>query len=224
MINDVVEYRNYLINKDFETKDKFFDEICDYLIFCNSALKILETELTLMSEEFNLSKEYNPIDHIKYRVKTIDSIILKAKRKSIKLDIESIEKDMTDIVGARIVCPFLSDVNHIIELLRRNKKLSILQEQDYITTPKKCGYSSYHLLVIVPVNLSKGFKEIKAEIQLRTLGMDFWATLEHKLNYKIATEIPEDVVAKLHDYSKKILEIDSDMDNLARKIIKSKKE
>jgi len=214
----------YISNYTTEEENNFFDEICDYLIFCNAALKILETELTLMLEEFNLAKEYNPIDHIKYRVKTIDSIVGKATRKNLKLTIEDIDRHMTDIVGARIVCPFLSDVYQVIELLRRNKKLTILQEQDYITKPKECGYASYHLLVIVPVNLSKGFREIKAEIQLRTLGMDFWATLEHKLNYKISNTINEDVIEKLHDYSKKILKIDTDMDNLAKCIIKSLKQ
>lgn len=193
----------------------------EYLIYCNSAIKILETELTLISDEFDILGVYNPIDHIKCRVKTIDSIIAKAEKKGLAINFDSIEQNITDIVGVRIVCPFLSDVYDVVRILKMNKKFNILQEQDYISTPKSCGYSSYHILVEVPVNLSKGYRAIKAEIQVRTLGMDFWATLEHKLNYKMTNKFSTDISANLYNNAKKIFEIDEDMDSMARILLKN---
>ncbi|MBQ4558314.1 MAG: GTP pyrophosphokinase family protein [Clostridia bacterium] len=190
-----------------------------FFIYCNAALKILETQLSLLKDEFDILQFYNPIDHIKYRLKTIDSIICKANKKHIPISVEDIEKNITDIVGARIICPFLSDVFNVVEAIKKNGRLQIIEEQDYISEPKKCGYISYHMIVLIPVNLCIGYKEIKAEIQIRTLGMDFWATLEHRLSYKIPNPIPDEVVEKLQEYSMKIFDIDQSMGELAKLLI-----
>lgn len=201
---------------------KIKNELKEYLIYCNAGLKILQTELSLISDEFNILNKYNPIDHIKFRLKTIDSIISKMNKKNIELTIEKIENNISDIVGARIVCPFLSDVFQVVSLIKKNQKLKIIEEKDYISKPKNCGYISYHLVVVVPVNLSLGYKDIKAEIQIRTLGMDFWATLEHRLSYKISTQLPDALVEKLQYYSMQIFDIDKDLGNLAKLLIDTK--
>jgi putative GTP pyrophosphokinase len=179
-----------------------------------SALKVLETQLDIISDDFKYIKEYNPIEHIKTRIKSADSIIDKLDRKNIDFTIENIEKNLSDIVGARIICSFESDIYDLIDIIRKSSIINIIEEKDYIKNPKPSGYRSYHLIVEVPVELINDKYKVKAEIQIRTMAMDLWASLEHKIKYKSKTKVSNGVNNTLLDASEILYSLDKTMDNI----------
>ena len=182
-----------------------------------SALKVLETQLDIISDDFKYIKEYNPIEHIKTRIKSADSIIDKLDRKNIDFTIENIEKNLSDIVGARIICSFESDVYDLIDIIKKSSIIKVIDEKDYIKNPKESGYRSYHLIVEVPVELINDKYKVKAEIQIRTMAMDLWASLEHKIKYKSKTKVSNNVNNTLHDASEILYSLDKTMDNILNK-------
>jgi len=173
--------------------------------------KMLETELDILIKEFTRIKKYNPVEHIKTRIKSIESIEKKLQRKSLDFTVKAIEENIHDIVGFRIVCSFIPDVYDIVKMIQSSKEIRIIDKKDYIKNPKESGYSSFHLIVLVPVYLSTGIKYIEAEIQIRTVTMDFWASLDHKIRYKFAGEIPDEVEEEMARYSKEVRAIDQKM-------------
>ena len=179
-----------------------------------SALKVLETQLDIISDDFKYIKEYNPIEHIKTRIKSADSIIDKLERKNIDFTIENIEENLTDIVGVRIICSFESDVYDLIDIIKKSSIIKVIEEKDYIKNPKLSGYRSYHLIVEVPVELINDKYKVKAEIQIRTMAMDLWASLEHKIKYKAKTEVSTSTNDALHDASEILYSLDKTMDNI----------
>ncbi len=162
-------------------KEKILDSI---IIKYEAALKVLETQIEIINNDFKYIKKYNPIEHVKTRMKSYDSIIKKMEMDDIPFSAENVEQYINDIVGVRIICSFNSDIYDLINILRDSSLIKIVHEKDYITNPKKSGYRSYHLIVEVPVELINGKYNVRAEIQIRTLAMDLWASLNHKLVYK----------------------------------------
>ena len=179
-----------------------------------SALKVLETQLDILSDDFKYIKEYNPIEHIKTRIKSADSIIDKLERKKYEFSIENVEKYIFDIVGARIICSFENDVYDLVNIIKKSSIIKVIREKDYIINPKESGYRSYHLIVEIPVELINEKTTVKAEIQIRTMAMDLWASLEHKIKYKSKTEISSSINNTLLDASNMLYELDKTMDNI----------
>lgn len=175
-----------------------------------SALKVLETQLEIINDDFKYIKKYNPIEHIKTRIKSADSIINKLYKDNLDFNLDNVEEFINDIVGVRIICAFESDVYELIEIIRNSNIINVINEKDFISKPKKTGYRSYHLIVEVPVELINEKVMVKAEIQIRTLAMDLWASLEHKLKYK-SEYCTDSISTKLIDISSQLHNIDREM-------------
>lgn len=182
-----------------------------------AALKVLETQLDIISDDFKYIKDYNPIEHIKTRIKTADSIIGKLEKYNIDFTIQNIEEKLFDIVGARIICSFESDIYDLVNIIKKSSIIRVIEEKDYIKKPKESGYRSYHLLVEVPVELINEKCVVKAEIQIRTMAMDLWASLEHKIKYKSKNIVSDDTSKILLDASESLYDLDKTMDNILNK-------
>lgn len=179
-----------------------------------AALKVLETQLDIISDDFKYIKEYNPIEHIKTRIKTADSIINKLEKKNIEFTVANVEDYIQDVVGARIICSFESDVYELVKILKKSSIIRVIEERDYIKSPKPSGYRSYHLIVEVPVELINEKYYVKAEIQIRTMAMDLWASLEHKIKYKGKNVLSEEISEHFINASTTLYQMDLAMDKL----------
>lgn len=153
------------------------------VLYYESAMKQLNTYLDIMNSEFISLYEINPINHITTRIKSAESIAEKIKRKNLPLTSKGIDS-LSDIIGARIICNFVDNIYTVVDSIKNNKNIKILNEKDYIKNPKESGYRGYHIIVEIPISIGGILKNIKGEIQIRTLAMDLWAENEHKLNYK----------------------------------------
>ncbi|MCI8567806.1 MAG: GTP pyrophosphokinase family protein [Bacilli bacterium] len=175
------------------------------------AKRTLETEIAILIDEFVHKHEYNPVEHVKSRIKSQKSIVNKLVNKGYVPTINNMKNNIYDIVGIRIVCSFLTDVYDIVSMISKSSNIIIKERRDYISNPKKTGYSSYHLIVLVPIYLSTGKEYIPAEIQIRTIAMDFWASLDHKISYKFDNSIPKEVQEEMYKSSLAITELDRKM-------------
>ncbi|MBO7357832.1 MAG: GTP pyrophosphokinase family protein [Lachnospiraceae bacterium] len=162
-----------------------------------AALKDINTKIEILNDEFQRIHKYNPIEHIKSRLKTPESIVKKLKKYGQESTIENMVEYVNDIAGIRIICSFTSDIYRIAEMLSNRPDVDVIEVRDYLKNPKPSGYMSYHMLVTVPIFLSDRTADVKVEIQIRTVAMDFWASLEHKINYKFEGNAPEEVRAEL---------------------------
>lgn len=180
------------------------------------ALEVLKTEMNILIKNYEYKNDYNPVEHIKSRIKSKESAIKKLDKKGYDLTFENLEKHVHDMVGIRIVCSFMSDVYEVINLIKNSKQFKILEEKDYINDPKDSGYSSYHLNILVPVHLDNEIEYVEAEIQVRTIAMDFWASLDHKISYKFSSEIPDEVKEEMFNCSLDIRTLDAKMENLSQ--------
>lgn len=187
------------------------EDIESMLLKYNSALRTLETYIDILIKDYEFENKYMPIEHVKSRVKKFDSAIIKLRSRNYEVNRYNIENHIHDMVGIRIVCSFLDDVYNIVNLIKNSSFISVHGEKDYIKNPKDTGYSSYHLLVNVPVYLSSGLEEVEAEIQIRTMAMDFWASLDHKIQYKFKDKIPEEIMEEMHRCSIDINNLDHKM-------------
>ncbi len=178
------------------------------------AKTMLEAELEILLKEHEYRTGTNPVEHIKSRLKSEESILKKLENKGKAKTVENVEKHIHDIVGFRIVCSFLSDVYDIVNIIKSSKNFKIKEENDYIKNPKDTGYSSYHLNILIPIPLEQKLKYVEAEIQIRTVAMDFWASLEHKLQYKLPKDIPVYLERELLSCSNEIKIIDAKMQHL----------
>ncbi len=188
------------------------------------AQKMLETELHVLIKEFERKHGYMPVEHVKFRIKTKESIKNKLESRGYEYSFENIEKHISDVVGFRIVVSFLSDVYDIVSMISHSTNLLIKKRKDYIKEPKDTGYSSYHLIVLVPVYLEGYVEYVTAEIQVRTVAMDFWASLDHKIRYKFHEEIPLDVQEAMLSYAEDIQELDRKMYEMNKIMSKYEKE
>ncbi len=169
----------------------------EVILTYSSALKQVNTKLEILNDEFQLVHQYNPIEHIKSRLKTAESIVKKLKKYGRESSIENMVTYVNDIAGIRIICSFTDDIYQIAEMIAKQSDIKVIEVKDYIMNPKPSGYMSYHMLVSIPVYLSDKIVETKVEIQIRTVAMDFWASLEHKINYKFEGNVPEDIRTEL---------------------------
>ncbi len=189
-------------------------DFLNQMMIYNSGIKEIRTKLEILDEEFQTKYSYNPIHHIESRLKSIKSIIDKVKEKKLDVTLENIRSNITDIAGIRVICNYLDDIYKIEKMLLAQNDVTLLRRRDYIKNPKPSGYQSLHLIVEVPIFLSDGSSPIPVEIQIRTIAMDFWASLEHKLKYKSDNEVAEDVRYRLKICAKAIQELDTEMQNI----------
>ena len=178
------------------------------------ALEQMKTKIDLLKNEFKHIHDYSPIEHVTSRVKTPESIMRKIQRKNKPLTIESIRENVRDIAGLRITCSFETDIYVLRQMLDEHGDVEIIEEKDYINNPKGNGYRSLHLIVEVPVFMSDRDEKVLVEIQIRTIAMDFWATLEHKIYYKYNKEIPERIKRELAKTAEVAHELDKKMEGL----------
>lgn len=176
----------------------------------------LKVKLKGMQAQFEFESRQSPIEFITGRVKPIPSIKEKAKRKRITFD--QIEEKIQDIAGVRVVCQFVDDIYTVVDMLRSRKDLKIIEEKDYIHHKKKSGYRSFHMIIEYPVETIHGRKMIIAEIQIRTLAMNFWATNEHSLNYKYKGQIPEQIKARLQGAAEAAFKLDEEMSKIKHEV------
>jgi len=163
----------------------------------SSALKSINTKIEILNNEFIQLYNYTPIEHVTSRLKTPESIVKKLKNDGVDVTIENMVEHLNDIAGIRIICSFMSDIYPIADMIAKQADITVLHVKDYIRSPKTNGYKSYHMIVSVPVYLSDGRVDTKVEIQIRTIAMDFWAALEHKIAYKFEGQAPENLEAEL---------------------------
>ncbi len=183
-----------------------------------AALKQINTKLEILNDEFQHVHRYNPIEHIKYRMKTSESIVKKLKRYGYESTIENMVNYINDIAGIRVICSFTSDIYRIADMIRSQSDIKVISVKDYIKRPKESGYKSYHMLVTVPVYLSDRIIDTRVEIQIRTVAMDFWASLEHKINYKFEGKAPEHIRKELVECAGMVADLDARMLSLNEEI------
>ena len=188
----------------------------------SAALRQMETKMQILNDEFQHVHQYNPIEHIKARIKTPESIVKKLKRYGQESTIDNMVKYINDIAGIRIICSFTSDIYRIADMIRDQKDIQVIAVKDYITYPKASGYKSYHMIVSIPVYLSDRTVDTKVEIQIRTMAMDFWASLEHKIYYKFEGNAPGYISRDLRECSDIVSMLDAKMLQLNEAIIQSK--
>ena len=191
--------------------DDGIDSWKEVTLVYNAALRQVETKMEILSDEFQHVHQYNPIEHIKVRIKTPESIVKKLKRGGYESTIENMIKYINDIAGIRIICSFTSDIRRIADMISEQRDIKVIAVKDYITFPKSSGYKSYHMIVTVPVYLSDRTVDTKVEIQIRTVAMDFWASLEHKIHYKFEGDAPEHVKNELMECAKLVSDLDARM-------------
>ncbi len=177
----------------------------------NSALKEVGTKLEILNGEFQHVHSYNPIEHIKTRIKKPESIVEKLKRYGYETSVENMVKYVNDIAGIRVICSFTSDIYQLAEMIGNQSDLKVLGIKDYIKNPKDSGYKSYHMIVAVPIFLSDSVVDTKVEIQIRTIAMDFWASLEHKIYYKFRGNAPEFISSDLKECAEMVSNLDARM-------------
>lgn len=190
----------------------------EVILIYNSALKEIGTKLEILNDEFQHVHRYNPIEHIKSRIKSSESIVKKLRRNGHESTIENMVEHVNDIAGIRVICSFSSDIYRIAEMISNQNDIKVLAIKDYIKSPKPSGYKSYHMLVTVPIYLSDRIVHAKVEIQIRTVAMDFWASLEHKINYKFEGNVPQYIKDELVECAHMISDVDARMLNLNEQI------
>ena len=187
----------------------------EVILIYNSAMKEMVTRLEILSDEFQHTHSYNPIEHLKSRLKTPESIVKKLRRHGYESSIENMVTYIKDIAGVRVICSFTSDVYTIAEAICSQSDIEVISVKDYIKNPKPSGYQSYHIIASVPVFLSDRKLDTKVEIQIRTIAMDFWACTEHQLRYKKDTEFSLEAQNKLKYCAELMAEADKEIQNLA---------
>jgi putative GTP pyrophosphokinase len=198
------------------------DEFRRFLLEHKFGMDEVVTKLTILRDEFANLHDYNPIEHVSSRLKTRESLVEKIGRKGIDLEAptayDEVRQRVTDIAGVRVTCSFVSDVYQVFDLLTAQQDVRTIEVRDYIVTPKPNGYRSLHVLVEVPVFLSGGVVPVVVEVQLRTVAMDFWASLEHKIYYKYRREIPVELTAGLRDAAETAFTLDTTMERLHQEV------
>ena len=183
-----------------------------------AAIKEIKTKLEILDEEFQARYDHNPIHHMEYRLKSPQSIAGKMQKKGLEITAENIRKNLTDIAGVRVICNYLHDINRIANLLIRQDDITLIRKNDYINEPKKNGYRSLHLIVLVPIFLAERTESVPVEIQIRTIAMDFWASLEHQLRYKGHSDMSEGLRERLKYCAESITRLDEEMQMIYEEI------
>lgn len=208
-----IEVTEDTIRQTRELRDEFQRFLREY----EFGMREIETKISILRDEFTHDHSYNPIEHVKSRLKTPDSIVEKIARRGIDdPDFDRIREEITDIAGVRVTCSFVADVYQLFDLLTKQDDITVRIVKDYITNPKPNGYKSLHAIIDVPVFLSTGPLLVPVEVQFRTIAMDFWASLEHKIYYKFSNQVPSHLVESLTDAAAAASELDARMERLHR--------
>lgn len=210
-------------------QDLFLPQVSDYLdmekqyrqlmFFYEAGIEHVTSKLEILNKEFQYCYDRNPIENVKSRIKSQDSILKKMKKKGLPLTISNMMKNIHDIAGIRVVCPFITDVYQVTRMLLNQTDVELIQMKDYIKHPKENGYRSLHLIVMVEVFFSDRKRKVPVEIQLRTIAMNFWASTEHQLRYKKEYEFTEEMHQQLKHCSELMAEADQQMQKLAEKLM-----
>lgn len=189
-----------------------------------SAIKEVCTKLDILNDEFQNNNNYNPIEYVKSRLKTPESIVKKLRRHGYEITMENMMKYVNDIAGVRIVCSFTSDIYRLADMIGRQRQFTVFSVKDYLKHPKESGYRSYHMLITVPIHTSTEIRQTKVEIQIRTIAMDFWASLEHKIYYKFEGNAPSYISRDLQECADIVAKLDAKMLSLNEAITAAKAE
>lgn len=223
--NEISEMEKYLKRIDEDTLNwvqRKSKEVARLMSYYRCAMMEVETKLNVLNEEFSWEMDHNPISSIKKRLKSMPSIIGKLERKGHPLSMENIEEHLMDVAGVRVICSFPEDVYAVRDALIRQDDVVLLEEKDYIKNPKPNGYRSLHLIVGIPIFLAKEKKMMKVEVQLRTIAMDFWASLEHQLRYKKNSCFTEEMAEELTECARNSADLDLRMDAIRKSVEKKK--
>lgn len=206
----------------FQDNHYQIEELVDFVSLHHlyaSALEEVSTKLSILDNDFQILYEHNPIHHMERRVKEISSLVRKLEMRGLPVTTESARENITDIAGIRVVCNYLEDIEVVASLLLKQADVKLLKRKDYVKSPKENGYRSLHLVVSIPVFLTDNVEHVPVEIQIRTIGMDMWASLEHKLRYKNATdtEVYRDT---LKQCAEEIKEVESKLQQMHGEILK----
>ena len=203
-----------------EIVEEKIEEMSETLLIYRSAIKEVKTKLDILDDELKIRRKRNPIEYMKSRVKTPGSIMDKLQRRGFEMSIESAKKNLNDIAGIRVICSFVGDIYDISKMLTRQDDIRLIEEKDYIKNPKANGYRSLHLVVEVPIFFSDHEELVRVEVQIRTIAMDFWASLEHKLYYKTSGESPVHITNDLKECADLIASTDMRMQDIQKEVEK----
>ncbi|HEX9026319.1 MAG TPA: GTP pyrophosphokinase family protein [Clostridium sp.] len=203
-----------------EVVEEKIEEMNATLLIYRSAIKEVKTKLDILDDELKIRRKRNPIEYMKSRVKTPGSIMDKLQRKGLDMSVDSAKRNLNDIAGIRVICSFVGDIYDIAEMLKRQDDIKLIEEKDYIKNPKSNGYRSLHLVVEVPIFFSDHVEPVRVEVQIRTIAMDFWASLEHKLYYKTSGESPLHITNDLKECADVIASTDMRMQDIQREVEK----
>jgi putative GTP pyrophosphokinase len=212
--------RDFVI--DIEEIKKIKVELTRFIMAYKFALDEMNTKINILKEEFEYIHDYNPIEHVKSRVKSPESILRKVNRKGYPFSLSSIKENVRDIAGIRITCSFISDIYEVGRMLQNQKDIKLLGYKDYIKNPKPNGYQSLHLILEIPIFMSDHEELIPVEVQIRTIAMDFWASLEHKIYYKYNQEVPDQLIEELKEAASMAAQLDRKMERIQREVNKVK--
>lgn len=220
-MNENVELKNHGSNAltanqlvPINVKEQEFQKV---MRIYEMAMLQVKSDLENVKDDLKNSYNYDVINNINYRIKTPNSIIKKMKKKQYDLNYKNLIENVDDIAGIRVVCPFKSDISKVVKIIEDNPRLEILEEKNYIDTPKKSGYSGYHIIAQTPVNIGDAFANVKTEIQIRTMAMGFWSSTEHKLKYKAKNKLSKSDSNKLVKYAKMLNKMDNELTKIQKK-------
>ncbi len=205
------------INDDIDLK-QIKTELTRFMMSYKFALDEVNTKIDILKQEFHHIHDYNPIEHVKSRLKTPESIVKKVDRKGIELSLPSIRENIRDIAGIRITCSFISDIYELSNMLQNQKDITVIECKDYIKNPKPNGYKSLHLILQIPIFMSDRVEDIYIEVQIRTIAMDFWASLEHKIYYKYNKNIPKRLIKELNEAASSVSQLDEKMESINKEV------
>lgn len=209
-------------NKSIEINPVLTKEFACEMQLYRAAIKEIRTKLEILDEDFHVRYDYNPIHHIESRLKSPDSIIGKLVRRNLDITTDNIRNNLRDVAGIRVICNYLHDVNRIADMLTSQDDVILISRKDYISNPKPNGYRSLHIIVAIPIFLSGETVSVCCEIQIRTIAMDLWASLEHHLRYKTDIDTPEGLSDRLQNCAKALSEIDGELQDIYTDIHKLK--
>ena len=205
--NDLIKMENFLdYNQPIKKEEKTFEKL---MFIYSVAIRELKNKIEILKDEFKIFHNYELIEYINTRIKEPEKIIKKMENRGCELTYKKMIENINDIAGVRVVCQFKKDIFVIKDLIKKMPGINTLKEKDYVTHPKESGYSSYHLIVEVPVILSQKIIYVKVEIQIRTIAMDFWASMEHKMIYKNENEVSKKYVKEWINFAKMINKLDN---------------
>ena len=213
-----IKLKKQFVEEVFKWSKARMQEYSKLMAYYRCAIMEVETKFNVLNEEFSLQYDRNPINGIKSRLKSIESIKEKLERKGLPYTVQAIEENLNDVAGVRVVCSFTADVYLLAEALLKQDDIQLIEKKDYIENPKENGYRSLHLIVSVPIFLAHEKRIMKVEVQLRTIAMDSWASLEHQLRYKKDLDFTEEMVSELYRCAQLSSELDEKMDALRAQV------